>query len=1042
MAGSIRIRLLGGFDVFVDEQEVSDDAWPTRRAAELVQLLAVSNDHRLLRDQVIERLWPHLDAEAGAANLRKAAHHARRALGSTDAIVLRGGQVALFPSSAVSTDAADFEAAAENAMEDGGVHVASSAADTYTGDLLPASLYEDWTQTPRDHLRALYLDLLRQGQQWQRLLDADPTDEPSGRALMQAALTIGNRHAAIAHYGRLRTALRSELGVLPDADTEALYGDCVRGLEAAASTFFGRQIELSLLSARLRPDTDDNSAVVAVRGPAGIGKSSLCKQVVAIADDEGWRTVTVAASVSEGPYAVLSAAIEQLVSADPDLLESVGSHTPAVLAELTSMIHAPAPLEVPLSRHQVIGAMRRLLTAASAGRGIVVIVDDAHVADEASLDALMHLGAVASAPILTLLAYRAESASDTLRSGVARLARAGSATEIDLDPLDRDEVVALAAAVGVPERDTIITEIVDLAQGNPFFVLELARNAAAGAPLRIGASRRDAIAVRFVDLDEGTAAMLRRLALAGNDLDLLSVVALTGSLESEAFTMLDKALASGVLIVIDGRYRFGHDLVRQAMIDEIPPHHRVAIHRDAARRLTDLDGAPGQIARHWLDGRRSDLAVPWLLTAARRAVTLGAFQDALGYLEPLLDHDPSQADALLLRAESLDALGDQRALPAYADAARAAGEPAANEIVPRQALAQIKQGDPAGALRTLEGYEPVSVQGRLALALTLSGAAALGFGDPALGSVKAAESRRLALDTGDPASLVIASWANAAAAHARGDLRGSLRIDLIETHDLPKLAVSIFDGQLCITQRLLYGARPYSEVIAFAESLASEAQRLGAARGYAFAKTIGGEAKLLAGRLEDAEVDLAEGERLHHALAAPTGEAFSLQRRAEVALLKGHPAEARALLDDALAMAQDSEVGFHLFDRIYGTRITAATEPDEGLAAVEDAEVSVLGPLETCPGCRITLTVPAAIAAARAGDLERAAQYEKATVFLAEAVMRLPAWYAALDEVRGHIALAEGDATTSSDHFSKAADVYRDIGQPFDDARCRALIKR
>jgi ATP/maltotriose-dependent transcriptional regulator MalT len=287
--------------------------------------------------------------------------------------------------------------------------------------------------------------------------------------------------------------------------------------------------------------------------------------------------------------------------------------------------------------------------------------------------------------------------------------------------------------------------------------------------------------------------------------------------------------------------------------------------------------------------------------------------------------------------------------------------------------------------------------------------------------------------------LVIASWAYAAAAHARGDLRSSIRADLRETHALPKLAVSVFDGQLCITQRLLYGARPYSDVIAFADSLAAEAQRLGAARGRAFAVTIRGEARMLAGHLDEADDDLAAGARLHREIGAATGEAFALQRRAEVAMYRGRKDEADTLLDEALVIARESDVGFHLFDRIYGARITAARDPASGLFALEEAETAVRGPIETCPGCRITLAVPAAIAAARAGDDEWADRWAAEAEYLANVVMRLPAWDAALDEVRGHRAQARGEVADAAKQLRAAAAGFAAAGQPLDEARCTRL---
>ena len=81
----MRIEMLGQFRIVLDDRQVTVRDWPSRRAHELVALLALADGRTLLRDQVVERLWPHLGAEAGAANLRKAAHHARRALGQPGA---------------------------------------------------------------------------------------------------------------------------------------------------------------------------------------------------------------------------------------------------------------------------------------------------------------------------------------------------------------------------------------------------------------------------------------------------------------------------------------------------------------------------------------------------------------------------------------------------------------------------------------------------------------------------------------------------------------------------------------------------------------------------------------------------------------------------------------------------------------------------------------------------------------------------------------------------------------------------------------------
>jgi tetratricopeptide (TPR) repeat protein len=288
---------------------------------------------------------------------------------------------------------------------------------------------------------------------------------------------------------------------------------------------------------------------------------------------------------------------------------------------------------------------------------------------------------------------------------------------------------------------------------------------------------------------------------------------------------------------------------------------------------------------------------------------------------------------------------------------------------------------------------------------------------------------------------VIASWAQAAAAHARGDLHGSVWADLEETSQLPHLATRVFDGHLCITQRFLYGSRPYAEVIAFADALAAEAQRLGAARGHAFAVTLRGEARLLSGQLDAAEQDLVAGGRMHRAIGGATGEALSLQRRAELAMHRGRRDAARGLLDEALDVARQSSIGFHLFDRIYGTRIAMAGDTDAALDVIEEADAAVRGPLETCPGCRITFAIPATIAAAKAREMHLAASHERTSEYLANTVMKLPAWYASLHEARAHVALAAGERDAARKGFASAARGFQDCGQPLDQARCEGLAK-
>jgi DNA-binding SARP family transcriptional activator len=210
----LHLKLLGDFEVRVDDEPVPGSAWPRGRAKDLVKLLALAPGHRLVRDQVVEALWPQLDADAGIANLHKAAHHARRALGEDGTLVLRDGEVALAPAAEVETDVASFEATAD--------------PDLYAGELLPGDRYVAWTQDRREQLRDLHLNALRSAGRWEEVAALEPADEEAQRAVMRSRLVAGDRLGALAAYAKLEEALAAQ-GLKPSFAAVAFHARLAGG---------------------------------------------------------------------------------------------------------------------------------------------------------------------------------------------------------------------------------------------------------------------------------------------------------------------------------------------------------------------------------------------------------------------------------------------------------------------------------------------------------------------------------------------------------------------------------------------------------------------------------------------------------------------------------------------------------------------------------------------------------------------------------------------------------------------------------------------
>ena len=254
---SVRIRLLGGFDVEVDGQSIPASAWRLRKASELVKVLAITPGHRLQREQAMEQLWPDRPADSALNNLHQALRVARTALSVTDdagqrILVLREGVLSLCPNGNLWVDAEAFASAVRDAATvASGLAGHLAARELYRGELLPDDRYADWAEAPRETVAQAYLTLLAQLAQLleregnreaatetlRELLQHDPADESAHRNLMRLYAVDDQRRMALRQYERLRAALARELEVEPSDESRQLYREILEGrLGPAAPT--------------------------------------------------------------------------------------------------------------------------------------------------------------------------------------------------------------------------------------------------------------------------------------------------------------------------------------------------------------------------------------------------------------------------------------------------------------------------------------------------------------------------------------------------------------------------------------------------------------------------------------------------------------------------------------------------------------------------------------------------------------------------------------------------------------------------------------
>ena len=241
MNTSSRIELFGGLKLHSNNDSLS--RLPSQKAGVLLAYLALSSGKPQPREHLIDLLWPDLELDAGRNNLSTLLSLLRRALEPkptpVGSVLLADRQAITLNPLGVTTDVGEFEALLQRASRatdtETRLSLLTQAAALVTGELLPG-LYEDWVLKARSRYAELHTKTLRQtahllldlgrGEEAQEnaslALQLDACDSEACELSMKAVASLGKPELSLQAFARLEKALLSDLGVKPDAKTQAL----------------------------------------------------------------------------------------------------------------------------------------------------------------------------------------------------------------------------------------------------------------------------------------------------------------------------------------------------------------------------------------------------------------------------------------------------------------------------------------------------------------------------------------------------------------------------------------------------------------------------------------------------------------------------------------------------------------------------------------------------------------------------------------------------------------------------------------------------
>lgn len=307
-----------------------------------------------------------------------------------------------------------------------------------------------------------------------------------------------------------------------------------------------------------------------------------------------------------------------------------GSATPPPLGPLVDMLPDLPDGVWPdgVARSQLFANVLAALRDPPGSTPYLLVVEDAHWADEATLDLVRHLARrIHACHALVMVSYRPEDTTvgDGLRVLLGDTASATGTRRIDLSPLTVDGVAKLAAEHGAPDAG----ELHAVTGGNPFFVTE-----ALASRGELPQTVRDAVLARVSRLDEDGQRALELVALAGSRAE----VDVVGPLLHDGLATLDEPLTRGLLRRSGDDVLFRHELARLTVLEEVPSGRAVHLHRRLYAALAEHGADPARLAHHAEAAGLADAVLAHSRAAAVGAAELGAHREASRQHERALRH--------------------------------------------------------------------------------------------------------------------------------------------------------------------------------------------------------------------------------------------------------------------------------------------------------------------------------------------------------------------------------------------------------------------